>query len=171
MGARAYNPAEARFLSVDPVIGGCANPYTYGYGDPLNDPDLTGQGSFYCKPIDAITAIDVGQAIRDGSGSLLAKILDKVSGPIGDAIIAAAQYFGEQYGQWLIDAGEEAAKWQDQARASGNTVARGEVVLIFRKLLGVPVIPYPPAPILANASSNNPRSFEGSLQSLCGKLA
>lgn len=45
MGARAYNPAEARFLSVDPVQGGCANPYTYAYGDPINHPDPTGQAA------------------------------------------------------------------------------------------------------------------------------
>jgi RHS repeat-associated protein len=44
VGARAYNPAEGRFLSVDPQQGGCANPYTYAFGDPLNHPDLTGQG-------------------------------------------------------------------------------------------------------------------------------
>jgi RHS repeat-associated protein len=44
MGARAYNPAEARFLTVDPLAGGCANAYVYAYGDPLEHPDLTGQG-------------------------------------------------------------------------------------------------------------------------------
>jgi hypothetical protein len=32
------NPAEARFLSVDPRPGDCANPYTYAFGDPLNHP-------------------------------------------------------------------------------------------------------------------------------------
>ena len=42
LGARTFNPAEARFLSVDPVQGGCANPYTYAFGDPLNKPDLSG---------------------------------------------------------------------------------------------------------------------------------
>jgi RHS repeat-associated protein len=45
MGARVYNPSEARFLSVDPVRGGCANAYVYAFGDPLNHGDLTGQGS------------------------------------------------------------------------------------------------------------------------------
>jgi RHS repeat-associated protein len=44
MGARALNPAEARFLSVDPIQGGCANAYVYAFGDPLNDSDLSGQG-------------------------------------------------------------------------------------------------------------------------------
>ena len=45
MGARAYSPAEARFLSVDPVRGGCANLYVYVFGDPLSESDLTGQAS------------------------------------------------------------------------------------------------------------------------------
>jgi RHS repeat-associated protein len=44
MSARAFSPAEARFLSVDPINGGCANAYTYAFGDPLNHPDLSGQG-------------------------------------------------------------------------------------------------------------------------------
>ncbi|MEV4555829.1 RHS repeat-associated core domain-containing protein [Kitasatospora sp. NPDC049285] len=44
MGARALNPAEGRFLSVDPIQGGCANAYVYGFGDPLNSSDLSGQG-------------------------------------------------------------------------------------------------------------------------------
>jgi RHS repeat-associated protein len=42
LGARTLNPAEARFLSVDPVNGGCANPYTYAFGDPLEYGDLSG---------------------------------------------------------------------------------------------------------------------------------
>jgi RHS repeat-associated protein len=45
MGARAFNPAEARFLSVDPLSGGCANAYVYAFGDPLDNPDLSGQES------------------------------------------------------------------------------------------------------------------------------
>ena len=43
MGARPFNPAQARFLSVDPVKGGCANDYTYVHGDPLNARDLDGK--------------------------------------------------------------------------------------------------------------------------------
>ncbi len=45
MGARPYNPTEARFLQPDPVNGGCANAYTYAFGDPLNQPDLTGRAA------------------------------------------------------------------------------------------------------------------------------
>ena len=43
MGARPYQPALGRFTQVDPVVGGCANLYTYSYGDPVNYPDLSGK--------------------------------------------------------------------------------------------------------------------------------
>jgi RHS repeat-associated protein len=41
MGVRLYNPATARFLSVDPVPGGNPNAYTYPT-DPINGYDLNG---------------------------------------------------------------------------------------------------------------------------------
>jgi RHS repeat-associated protein len=44
LGARAYEAAEGRFLSVDPIEGGCANNYVYVFGDPLSKNDLTGRG-------------------------------------------------------------------------------------------------------------------------------
>lgn len=44
MGARPYLPADGRFTQPDPISGGCANAYTYAFGDPVNDPDLSGQG-------------------------------------------------------------------------------------------------------------------------------
>jgi RHS repeat-associated protein len=45
MGARPYVPGAGRFLSVDPVEGGCANDYAYVGGDPLSQFDLDGT---YC---------------------------------------------------------------------------------------------------------------------------
>ncbi|WP_435296861.1 DNRLRE domain-containing protein [Streptomyces sp. YPW6] len=43
MGVRLYNPATGRFLSGDPVYGGSANAYEYGYADPVNKFDLDGK--------------------------------------------------------------------------------------------------------------------------------
>jgi RHS repeat-associated protein len=44
MGARPYQASTGRFIEPDPIEGGCANLYTYGYGDPENNPDLSGEG-------------------------------------------------------------------------------------------------------------------------------
>lgn len=41
MGARLYNPAAGRFLSVDAVYGGNANPYVYP-ANPVGEQDLSG---------------------------------------------------------------------------------------------------------------------------------
>jgi RHS repeat-associated protein len=46
IGVRQYVPGLGRFLSVDPIEGGCANAYVYVFGDPLNQSDLSGRGFF-----------------------------------------------------------------------------------------------------------------------------
>ena len=62
LGARAFNPDEARFTSVDPVEGGCANTYTYAFGDPVNSSDISGRNS----------CVDDGPSLLDLiSGALL----------------------------------------------------------------------------------------------------
>lgn len=42
MGARGYVPQIGRFLQMDPLAGGSANPYAYTDGDPVNSTDLSG---------------------------------------------------------------------------------------------------------------------------------
>ena len=46
MGARPYRPDLGRFLTIDPIEGGCANDYAYVSGDPVNSSDLSGKGIF-----------------------------------------------------------------------------------------------------------------------------
>ena len=43
MGARVYVPHLGRFLQTDPVSGGSANAYSYGFGDPVNEADPSGE--------------------------------------------------------------------------------------------------------------------------------
>ncbi|MFI9152309.1 DNRLRE domain-containing protein [Streptomyces sp. NPDC053367] len=49
MGARLYDPAIGRFLSLDPVRGGSANAYDYANADPVNQFDLDGRVSAWRK--------------------------------------------------------------------------------------------------------------------------
>lgn len=43
MGVRLYNPVSGRFLQVDPLVGGSANPYEYTGGDPFVNLDTDGR--------------------------------------------------------------------------------------------------------------------------------
>lgn len=74
MGARAYDASEGRFTSVDPIQGGCANGYVYGFGDPFTELDLTGQascGSVLGGAALDVAAIGVGIVAIVGSGGTL----------------------------------------------------------------------------------------------------
>jgi RHS repeat-associated protein len=69
MGDRPYQSSTGRFLQIDPIEGGCANPYTYAFGDPLNHPDLSGRGS--CSVVGFIgTALGVA-ALALGAAAIL----------------------------------------------------------------------------------------------------
>jgi RHS repeat-associated protein len=48
MGARLYSPRDGRFLTIDPIKGGCANDYVYVAGDPLNQRDTSGKALSTC---------------------------------------------------------------------------------------------------------------------------
>jgi RHS repeat-associated protein len=98
MGARPFNPGEARFLTVDPINGGCANAYTYSFGDPLNHPDLTGQsgcaggqnangGEINCGYISCTLYLFPG--VVAAIAKALAESKDSIANIVG-AVIAAA---------------------------------------------------------------------------------
>jgi RHS repeat-associated protein len=56
MGARLYNPATGRFLSVDPDPGGSCNPYDYACQDPINGLDLDGRWPHWHSVWHAVTS-------------------------------------------------------------------------------------------------------------------
>ncbi|WP_239393880.1 RHS repeat domain-containing protein [Frankia sp. CiP3] len=60
MGVRLYNPLTGRFLQVDPLPGGNANPYDYCSGDPINCTDLDGQWGFHWRSVLTFTAVAAG---------------------------------------------------------------------------------------------------------------
>ena len=69
MGARPLSTTRGRFLSVDPIEGGCANGYVYAFGGPVNQSDLSGRetvtgdcGISYLR----IDAIDSGISVSFG---------------------------------------------------------------------------------------------------------
>jgi RHS repeat-associated protein len=136
LGARTFNPTEARFLSVDAVFGGCANPYTYAFGDPINHPDLTGQDA--CAILSANAAIDIGNALKEGDNAALQFILKALSLPFQ----FLAQLLADlgTIGQSLINAGKAA---RSLASRSGNPAASGNGVVVVsfgvKTFLGIPI--------------------------------
>ena len=116
LGARTFNPAEARFLSVDPVNGGCANAYTYAFGDPLNSGDLTGQAAdcetHHIVPQNLNTGglgavargilASVGIGINDASNLVLISTAGHRTGGNGDRAHGTADE-NLAYLQWVVD--------------------------------------------------------------------
>jgi RHS repeat-associated protein len=166
LGARTFNPAEARFLSVDPVEGGCANPYTYAFGDPLNQQDLTGQA--FCLVISAELAIEIGKAMLAGEklDKIVEKVLDHlgVSGLAALLVAKALEILFKTEGTLLVATAKVA---EAMAARSGRPGATGEVLLVFPSLhlfgedTHIPI--GPPLPIaVVNATGdpgpNNPNA-------------
>lgn len=98
MGARPYQAATGRFIQPDPIQGGCANQYTYGFGDPMNHPDLSGKD---VGPIPSLcdTHTPVWKAILIVGGAL-------VSGGLGAFVASLAPSL---YAAYLADGVEATA--------------------------------------------------------------
>ena len=82
MGARLYNAATGRFLTVDPVQGASANPYDYCYAEPVNCKDLDGR-----NPAVAIVA-------AMGLGLTLPEVLAVVGAAFVATVVVYAVWHG-----------------------------------------------------------------------------
>jgi RHS repeat-associated protein len=141
LGARAYNATEGRFLSVDPVAGGCANAYVYAFGDPINSSDLTGKD--LCHEFDAQAVIDAGQKLVDGAN--VSAVIDGLFGSSGEmpSYISNAiklLMLTKSWGAYFIEAGEEAKRQADLVRkdwADRDPMARVRI-LISPTIFGIP---------------------------------
>jgi RHS repeat-associated protein len=80
MGARLYNPGSGRFLSVDAVLGGNENAFTYP-NDPINISDITGLLSVWTKAV-----LKVIKAGLKAVGKLCGRLANPAMG-IGCAIL------------------------------------------------------------------------------------
>jgi len=141
MGARIYVPAVGRFLSSDPIEGGCANPYVFGFGDPVNHPDLNGQGG-YCHMISAETALDVGEALEAG-GDVADALEDLgIGGPVGTLVAAILGYVLQGEGAMFVAAANLALA---SAAAVGHPARTAQVAVLIPTIIGIPdgVVPVP----------------------------
>ncbi|MGI8492488.1 MAG: RHS repeat-associated core domain-containing protein [Acidimicrobiales bacterium] len=134
MGARPYSPTDGRFTQPDPIPGGCANLYTYAYGDPVNHPDPNGQISI-CGVLDAKQAISLGNKLLSGASfeSVLSSLrfLSTFLDPIASILGIGASVLGHQ----LVLAGRYAL-----ADTNANTPYLAKVVVGIK--VGFDPFPY-----------------------------
>jgi RHS repeat-associated protein len=82
MGARPYNVTLGRFLTRDPIEGGCANDYVYVAGDPMNQQDLTGTYCLTGKVNGHCRSL--GQALSNAAGCA-GRVLADITSPFPDS--------------------------------------------------------------------------------------
>ncbi len=121
MGVRLYNPDTGRFLSVDPVPGGNANPYTYP-NDPINAYDLNGQcglwGHNTCWS-------DLKGTVSRGIHWLGAELRKHWHAIVIGAIIIGSFMIGAEVVTFAIEASEVAA----EASEAGASINRAQIFL------------------------------------------
>ncbi|MGH2906321.1 MAG: RHS repeat-associated core domain-containing protein [Solirubrobacterales bacterium] len=94
MGVRLYAPRQGRFLQVDPVPGGTANPYEYP-SDPINSADLDGkkkytlEGSLRVK-LGRKYATQLINALRSKNAETVKNVLTGIVGGLIGAEIGGA---------------------------------------------------------------------------------
>jgi len=125
MGARQYVPGFGRFLSVDPLEGGCANGFAYVHGDPINQTDVSGRFSFIGRLkcfgstianvlpdlYEGIKSRDASKSsdflVAAGAIALSTGLKLIATGPVGPFIAAAGVAAGDVIGPLLVIGGAE----------------------------------------------------------------
>jgi RHS repeat-associated protein len=100
MGVRLYNAATGRFLQVDPVAGGNANPYVYPT-DPITSMDLDGRMAKWIKML----ILDVVDAALEWGAHIICNINLICSALLGAVTGAVVEYFDETW----VDGGKACA--------------------------------------------------------------
>jgi RHS repeat-associated protein len=146
MGARPYSPSAGRFLSVDPVHGGCANNYTYGFGNPIDHPDLTGRN--------ACVEAESGFSFLDGLATFaevfckLASISDLTPAGLGGIAFSAGCDAVQEALQKAADSqdGTDKAQLQSQVNGTISSTSGSSLTDADRELLArayaAEVLPY-----------------------------
>ena len=99
MGVRLYDPSMGRFLSVDPIEGGCANDYNY-VTDPINHFDLSGE----------ICGYAADKSLRKSVTSVV-NLAEKVQQEIGSEGFKSLLKLGGKRWTWMTRAASAAARY------------------------------------------------------------
>ncbi|MFI5829181.1 DNRLRE domain-containing protein [Streptomyces sp. NPDC051578] len=123
MGARQYDPSTGRFLSVDPVYGGNANPYEYCSGDGVNCTDLTGQ--YGANKWGCGAFVDYPHPSHTVHGRINVHADLKCKKKVPSFSIHITLYRSRWYGWEKMDTGYESGSNKYKARAVANWAPHG----------------------------------------------
>ncbi len=138
MGARQYDLATGRFLTVDPVDGGSLNNYDYAGQDPINQYDLDGRQCRRATPAERAAAIRRGQpfladwvcwSVKPWQKKPVRWLIKKVAIPCGRGAVGAA--FAGGTIQWISKvyigtrAAGPAGAWFSAAACIANVAYQG----------------------------------------------
>lgn len=124
MGVRQYDPTTGRFLSVDPVYGGNANPYEYCSGDGNNCTDLGGDcssGKLCCT-----FSVDNPHPSHTVKGRINVHAdIKKCKKKVGSYSIKVSLYRSRWYGWEKMDSSYKSGNNVYKAREVANWAPRG----------------------------------------------
>lgn len=91
MGARVYDPATGRFLSIDPVVGGSANNYDYADQEPIANSDPDGNCTWGCVLMNTLKS--AGRVIKK-AGTVISRHVGLSFGFCQGACLSISYFHG-----------------------------------------------------------------------------